>query len=113
MLPSTNPALNFEFFTGSAHAYLSWIFVLSLLAKLVSTVIGLRQRATGMPSALVWWTSKLSALALCVAAMFLTIRTGSASTAATFGVLLVAALAGVVIKARNRRKELERRTSRP
>ncbi|WP_320422822.1 hypothetical protein [Roseateles agri] len=102
-----------EFFTSSAQAYLSWIFILSLLAKIVSTVIGLRQRAKGIPSAPVWWTSKVSALALGTAAMLLAIQTGNTSTAAAFGVLLVAALAGVVIKARSRRRELARRTSRP
>ncbi|MCV2353050.1 hypothetical protein LNV09_02620 [Paucibacter sp. B2R-40] len=87
---------------------LSWIFLLGIFVKVVSTVVGVKHRASpflppGMGD-LVWWLSKLSALLVCICAFALSWLGDDTGAMAIFGGLFLLAVSLVSLFAMKRIK---------
>jgi hypothetical protein len=86
----------------------SWLFVVALFVKVASTAVGLASThgtAKRQVSSAVWWSSKLSALVLCLAADMLCLAADDQLGQVVFFGLLVVASGVVAHVGRARAKE--------
>lgn len=101
---------------SSARDAWSWLLVLAMAAKIASTALLLtnssgRSHWIARHEPALWWTTKLSALALCLAAAALCDLASDQVGARAFGALLLAAI--VLVIARVRRRAAARRSCTP
>lgn len=90
----------------SARGLLSWLLVIATVIKVGSTILGLWMRHSSAYAELpplVWWSSKVSAVAVAAVACLLATLAGDALNQAVFGALLIMAI-GLVVLMTNRRR---------
>jgi len=97
-----------ELTSFTIQGFISWVLLLAVLSKVVSTVYGLSLKRTAKPHfmvpSLIWWVSKISALALCASALLLCRLAGDTLGETFFSFILVVASALVAGLAVRRRK---------